>query len=366
VTAKRPASRQILAVLALSLTALVALAATYSGDSRRVLSQAGVQAPQSSDPQPDFDLMRRQQADTDRIWREASRGHMRMAKITYRSSADDLAIPAFVFEPLTLEGPGDHPAIVWVHEDIRGHLYEHYIPYIRDATARGYVVIAPEYRGSIGYGQAFYDAIDYGGAEVDDVVTAVSVLRERYAHVDPARVGIIGWSHGGMIALLAVFRNPVTFTAGAAMVPVANLFERLAVKGMERQRRAIDPHNRFGGSPWERPEVYRERSPVFHVDKLQIPLLVHIAGNDADVTIAEATALVDALRERKSHLASIKVYESPSGGHLFDRRVDSRTWQPEDTPDQRDSWSRVWAFFETHLKSARETTATLPAASGSR
>ena len=59
---------------------------------------------------------------------------------------------------------GSHPALVWVHEDIRGHLYEHYIPYIREATARGYVVIAPEYRGSIGYGQAFYDAIDYGGA----------------------------------------------------------------------------------------------------------------------------------------------------------------------------------------------------------
>ena len=50
-----------------------------------------------------------------------------------------------------------------MHENIRGHLYEHYIPYIREATAKGYIVIAPEYRGSIGYGKAFYDAIDYGG-----------------------------------------------------------------------------------------------------------------------------------------------------------------------------------------------------------
>ena len=72
-----------------------------------------------------------------------------------------------------------------MHENIRGHLYEHYIPYIREATAKGYVVIAPEYRGSIGYGKAFYDAIDYGGAEVDDVVTAVEVLKAKYRQVDP-------------------------------------------------------------------------------------------------------------------------------------------------------------------------------------
>ena len=95
-----------------------------------------------------------------------------------------------------------------MHENVRGHLYEHYIPYVREATARGFVVIAPEYRGSVGYGRALYDAIDYGGAEVDDVVTAASVVAIRYPQVDGSRVAIVGWSHGGMIALLSVFRNP--------------------------------------------------------------------------------------------------------------------------------------------------------------
>ena len=165
-----------------------------------------------------------------------------MDKITYRSRAGDMDIPAFVFRPLKLRGAKGHPAIVWVHENIRGHLYEHYIPFIRDATARGFVVIAPEYRGSIGYGKTFYDAIDYGGAEVDDVVTAVSVLTTRYPQVDPSRVAMIGWSHGGMITLLSVFRNPVTFKAAVAIVPVANLFQRLASKGVE-QRRVFDPQN---------------------------------------------------------------------------------------------------------------------------
>jgi dienelactone hydrolase len=152
--------------------------------------------------------MQIEQVSTDRTWQAASQGIMRMEKITYRSRAGNLLIPAFVFQPLTPRRPHTAPALVWVHENIRGHLYEHYIPFIREATRRGYVVIAPDYRGSIGYGRTFYDAIDYGGAEVDDVVGAVSVLSARYPEVDPTHVGIIGWSHGGLIALLATFRNP--------------------------------------------------------------------------------------------------------------------------------------------------------------
>src|SRR5437016_9922928 len=189
----------------------------------------------------DFDKDLRDQVETDAKWRAASDGYMQMQKITYRSRVGDLDIPAFVFQPLNLRGPKGHPAIVWVHENIRGHLYEHYIPYVREAASKGYVVIAPEYRGSIGYGKSFFDAIDYGGAEVDDVVTAAEVLKSKYAAVDPARIGIIGWSHGGMITLLSVFRNPALFRSAVAMVPVTNLFQRLAWKGVERQHQAIDP-----------------------------------------------------------------------------------------------------------------------------
>src|SRR6059036_3695408 len=187
------------------------------------------------DRAPDFDDMPRRQTETDAAWRAASQGYMQMEKITYRSKAGDLDIPAFVFQPLKLRGAKSHPAIVWVHENIRGHLYEHYIPYIREATAKGYIVISPEYRGSIGYGKAFYDAIDYGGSEVDDVVTAVEVLKTKYSAVDPSRIGIIGWSHGGMITLLSVLRNESAFKAAVAMVPVTNLFQRLAWKGVEKQ-----------------------------------------------------------------------------------------------------------------------------------
>jgi dipeptidyl aminopeptidase/acylaminoacyl peptidase len=304
---------------------------------------------QNPQREPDFDRQVQQQAETDKTWRAASDGVMQMDKITYRSSVGDMDIPAFVFQPLKIRGPKGHPAIVWVHENIRGHLYEHYIPYIREATTKGYVVIAPEYRGSIGYGKAFYDAIDYGGNEVVDVVTAVQILKTKYPQVDPTRIGIMGWSHGGMITLLSIFRNPVTFKAAVAMVPVTNLFQRLAWKGVERQKQAIDPQNRYGGLPAERREIYKDRSPLYGVDKLQIPLYVGVTKNDDDVNIEEDMQLVDALRSRKASLAETMVYDNPPGGHTFDRRVDPKTWQPENTREQRDSWNRVWTFLDWNL-----------------
>jgi len=298
---------------------------------------------------PDFDRQLEQQAETDKTWSAASDGFMQMDKITYRSRAGDLDIPAFVFQPLKLRGAKGHPAIVWVHENIRGHLYEHYIPYIREAIAKGYIVIAPEYRGSIGYGQAFYDAIDYGGTEVDDVTAAADVLKAKYPQVDPARIGIMGWSHGGMITLLSIFRNPTLFKSAVAMVPVTNLFQRLAYKGVERQHQLIDPANRYGGLPAERRDIYKDRSPVYSVDKLQIPLYVGVTRNDEDVNIEEDMQLVDALRARKPALAETMVYDNPPGGHTFDRRVDPKTWQPENTREQRDSWNRVWTFLDWNL-----------------
>jgi dipeptidyl aminopeptidase/acylaminoacyl peptidase len=175
------------------------------------------------------------------------------------------------------------------------------------------------------------------------------VLKTKYPAVDPSRIGIIGWSHGVMITLLSIFRNPTLFNAAVAMVPVTNLFQRLAWKGIERQHQAIDPANRYGGPPADRHDVYKDRSPIYNVDKLQIPLYVGVTRNDEDVNIEEDMQLVDALRARKPALAETMVYDNPPGGHTFDRRVDPRTWQPENTREQRDSWNRVWTFLDWHL-----------------
>ena len=332
---------------------------------------AGQQTPPAGARQggqaPNFEAALQRQVQTDATWRKASEGVMKMTKTTYKSRKDGLEIPVFVFEPLKLRGPKGHPAIVWVHPDIRGHVYEYYFPYVREAVSRGYVVVAPEYRGSVGYGQAFYDAIDYGGAEVDDVLTAVDYIKATMPHVDPARIGIIGWSHGGMITLLSITREPSTFKTAVAMVPVTNLFQRLSYKNPARYHQQIDPANRIGGLPGDNAQVnaaYKERSAIYQIDKLQIPLLVHITRNDADVNIEEAQQLVDALRARKSNLAETKIYENPQGGHLFDRQcpaternadpADLASYMPTNTAEQRDSWARVWAFLDYSLDPYRD------------
>ncbi len=308
------------------------------------------------------------QKTTDATWRKASEGVMKMEKITYASRAGGMTIPAFVFSPLQPRGPKGHPALVWVHPDIRGHVYEYYIPYVQDAVRRGYVVIAPEYRGSFGYGAQHYDAIDYGGMEVEDVTSAVDYLK-RMPIVDMDRIGIIGWSHGGMITLLAAEREPRMFKAVAALVPVTNLFQRLAWNGVEQRKAAIDPQNRYGGLPNEKRDEYKRRSPIYQIDSIQSPLLVHVTRNDADVVIEEAQQLIDALRARKPFLTETRVYENPLGGHLFDRMApatlpgtgrgggaprpdmtDLKSFEPTNTPEQRDSWNRVWAFLEWNLR----------------
>ena len=305
---------------------------------------------------------------TDATWRKASEGVMTMEKITYASKAGGMRIPAFVFTPLHPRGAKGHPALVWVQPDIRGHVYEYYIPYVQEAVKRGYVVIAPEYRGSYGYGAAFYDAIDYGGEEVTDVTSATDYLKT-LPIVDANRIGIIGWSHGGMITLLAAEREPAMFKAVAALVPVTNLFQRLAWNGVEQRKAAIDPQNRYGGLPYEKHDEYKRRSPIYQIDSIQSPLLVHITRNDGDVVIEEAQQLVDALRARKPFLAETKIYDQPLGGHLFDRMspatlpgagrggagirpdmTDLRSFEPTNTAEQRDSWNRVWTFLDWHLR----------------
>jgi dipeptidyl aminopeptidase/acylaminoacyl peptidase len=284
---------------------------------------------------------------------EASKGVMSFRKVSYRSSVGDLDIPAYLFEPLKTRGPRGHAAMVWVHGGVHGNWGINYFPFVKEAIERGYVIIAPEYRGSIGYGEAFHNAIDYGGYEVDDVMSAVGFLKT-LPHVDAERLGIMGWSHGGYISLFSVFRDKTPFKAAAAMVPVTNLVFRLSYKGPGYQR-GFSTQSRIQGLPFEKRDLYIERSPLYHVDKLNTPLLVHVATNDTDVNFVEDQQIIDALRSRKPDLAETKVYVDPvpgpaSGGHTFNRRVDTKTLQREDSPDQRDSWNRTWTFFEWHLR----------------
>jgi len=284
---------------------------------------------------------------------EVCRGVIDFKKVSYRSSIGDLDIPAYLFQPLQKRGAKGHAAMVWVHGGVHGNWGVTMFPFVKEAVDRGYVVIAPEYRGSIGYGEAFHRAIDYGGYEVDDVISAVDYLKT-LPHVDADRLGIMGWSHGGYITLLSIFRDQHPFKAGAAIVPVTNLLYRLSRKGPSYQWE-FATQERIQGLPFEKPELYMQRSPLYHVDKLKVPALVHVSTNDLDVNYDEDQQIVDALRSRKPDLAETKTYVNPptwgrTGGHSFSRRVDPVTLQRVESPDQIDSWNRTWVFFEWNLR----------------
>lgn len=290
---------------------------------------------------------------TDSIFAARSRGVLEFRKVTYKSRVDGLEIPAYLFAPLQKRGPKGHAAMVWVHGGVHSNMTQDYWPFIREAVERGYVIITPDYRGSTGYGEAFYKAIDYGGKEIDDVISAVDFLAT-LPYVDTTRLGIMGWSHGGFITCHVLFRGEgQPFKSGAAIVPVTNLVFRLSYKGPGYQRNYAAQEG-IQGLPFERREEYIKRSPVFHVANLRVPILVHVATNDTDVDFVEDQQMIYTLRALKPELAETKIYVDPppgphGGGHSFSRRVNPETLEREDSPAQIDSWNRTWAFFERTL-----------------
>jgi dipeptidyl aminopeptidase/acylaminoacyl peptidase len=309
-------------------------------------------------PQADFAAQIASKARTDSIFEARSKGVMSYRKTRYKSPVDGMEIPAYVFAPLTTRGARAHAAMVWVHGGVHGSWDQNYLPFIKEAVAKGYVIVAPEYRGSTGYGAAHYNAIDYGGKEVDDVLGAYEFVKSIEA-VDPARVGLMGWSHGGFITAHLLFRGETPFQSGAAIVPVTNLLFRLSFKGPSYQR-SFATQAGLKGLPFENRAEYVKRSPYYHVDSLKKPILVHVATNDEDVNFEEARPLVDALIARKPQLAETKIYVDPtpgpvSVGHTFSRRVNRQTLEKDDSPEQIDSWNRVWAFFDRTLKPAART-----------
>lgn len=245
----------------------------------------------------------------------------------------------YVFVPRSLDKAKRHPLLVLPHGGVHGDFGTYHVHIVREMLARGYVVVAPEYRGSTGYGRAFYEGIDYGGLEVDDVVAGRDWAVETLPFVDPDRVGIVGWSHGGLIALLALFDHPDKFAAGYAGVPVSDLIQRLGYYDEEyRALYSADYH--IGKTPNQDVAEYRRRSPVWQVEKLKRPLLVHSTTNDRDVNVVEVESLIHALEAAGKDFES-KIYQDAPGGHGFNRI---------DTALARESREEIYAFLAKYLK----------------
>jgi len=245
---------------------------------------------------------------------------------------------SYVFYPKRLEAGKKYPLLVFPHGGVHSNFSTYYAYIVKELVQQGYVVIASEYRGSTGYGYGFYRMIDYGGLETEDVYMGKEYMVNNYDFVDPDRVGILGWSHGGLITLMNLYNHPGEFKCGYAGVPVSDLIARMGYKTQGyRDLYEVDYH--IGESAYENVEEYRKRSPAWQAHKLEDPLLIHTNTNDEDVNVLEVEHLIKSLKaEGKSF--EYEIFKDIPGGHSFDRM---------DTRIAREIRLKIYAFLARHL-----------------
>jgi dienelactone hydrolase len=246
---------------------------------------------------------------------------------------------SYVFTPKALDRRQKHPLLVFPHGGVHGDFNTYYTHIVRELMALNYVVIAPEYRGSTGYGKTYYEAIDYGGLEIEDVVSARDWALARFDFLDDRRVGILGWSHGGLIALMSVFDHPEKFQVAYAGVPVSDLVARMGYQ-TEDYRDLYSAEYHIGETAYENTDEYRRRSPAWNAHKLRTPLLIHTTTNDRDVHVLEVEHLIKSLQAADKDFEH-KVYQDAPGGHSFNRL---------DTMLASQSRQEIYDFLDRYLR----------------
>ncbi len=236
---------------------------------------------------------------------------------TAPGAKNPLIIPAYTFFPKKYLTGRKLPLLVFAHGGVHGNVGSNYVNVLRELLQQGYAVIAPEYRGSSGYGHQFWELIDYGGLEVEDVFAGRQWMLENHDNLDPERVGILGWSHGGLITLMNLFAHPKEYQVGYAAVPVCDLVARMGYMD-EGYRQLFSAPYHIGKTVREDVDEYRRRSPAWNAEKLRTPLLVHTTTNDEDVHVLEVENLIKALKAAGKPFEH-KVYQDAPGGHSFNR-----------------------------------------------
>lgn len=256
-----------------------------------------------------------------------------------------LRFQTYIFIPRDVDPSKKYPLLVLPHGGVHSNFNTFYTHIIRELMAQQYIVVAPEYRGSTGYGRGFYQSIDYGGLEVEDVYASRNYAVENYEIIDPSRIGIMGWSHGGLITLFNIFNHPKDYKVAYAGVPVSDLVARMGYK-TEGYRELYSADFHIGKSAYENVEEYKKRSPAWQAEKLNTPLLIHTNTNDADVNVLEVEHLIKSLKAADKKF-EYEVYEDIPGGHSFDRI---------DTKKAKEIRVKIYKFLAGYLSPSRPIT----------
>jgi dipeptidyl aminopeptidase/acylaminoacyl peptidase len=238
---------------------------------------------------------------------------------TGQGAGNPLKFWSYVFIPRDADPSRKYPLLVFPHGGVHANFTTYYTHIIREMVTQGYIVVAAEYRGSTGYGAGMYRRIDYGGLEVEDVDASRKYMIENYEIVDRDRVGVIGWSHGGLIGLFCIFDHPEAYKACFAGVPVSDVIARMGYKD-DSYRDLYSASYHIGKTADENVAEYRRRSPAWQTDRYRnTPLLIHTNTNDEDVNVLEVEHLIKSLKASGKQNFRYRIFEEMPGGHSFDR-----------------------------------------------
>jgi dipeptidyl aminopeptidase/acylaminoacyl peptidase len=254
------------------------------------------------------------------------------SQIVHYKSFDGKIITALLWVPFNLKRDGSNPAIVLPHGGPTGQMVDYWNTDVAALASRGYICIAPNPRGSTGYGLDFQKANfqDLGGGDLKDEIAGVNFL-EATGYIDPRKIGIYGGSYGGFMTLMAIGKTPDVWAAAVDEYGIINWSTML---------KSSDPSlneylKALLGNPEENRKVYEEDSPITYIRSEKAPLLVLQGDNDPRVPKEEAQQVVDILK-KEGRVVDVHYY--PNEGHGFVKRE-----------NQIDSIRRTLAWFGQYL-----------------
>ena len=255
--------------------------------------------------------------------------------VHYPSRDGKWTISAFLYVPYNMQHNGENAAIVYVHGGPTSQTVNSFNRFVQHMVNAGYMVIAPNYRGSTGYGKEFQQAnlFDMGGGDLQDVLAAADFVKQT-GFVDPKKLAIVGGSYGGYMSMMAVTKAPDVWAAAVPIVPFVNYFTE--IENEDPVLREMDLATM--GDPVKNKDLFTDRSPIFFVDRIKAPLLLLAGGNDPRCPKSETLQVVDAIKKRGG-VADYKIYDNE--GHGFAR-----------VENQIDAYKRVADFLKAHVPPA--------------
>jgi dipeptidyl aminopeptidase/acylaminoacyl peptidase len=255
------------------------------------------------------------------------------SQIVHYKSFDGKIISALMWIPFNLKRDGSSPALVLPHGGPTGQMVDYWNTSVAAYVSRGYVCIAPNVRGSTGYGLEFQKANyqDLGGGDLQDEVYAAKFL-EATGYVNPKKIGITGGSYGGFMTLMAVGRTPDVWAAGVELFGIIDWYTMLQHEDPLLQ----EYEKSLLGDPEKDRKFYEAASPITYLHNAKAPLLVLQGDNDPRVPKEEAEQVVQLL---KADGKTVDAHYYSNEGHGFEKRE-----------NRIDTIRRSVEWFDNYLK----------------